>query len=81
MNIEMKIMDDTALDAHRVIDRTQSDLNKVSEDIAALYYQVCSVQGITPQRLIVDHLTSKNGAFALVQTQGNNFKFMYCFKF
>ena len=49
MDIELKSMDESAGDAHKTIDMTQSDLNAISEELAALYYQVCTVQGVTPQ--------------------------------
>ena len=61
MEIELKGMDESARDANRVIDATQLDLNKVSEDLAALYYQVCSFKGLTPQRVMLDHMTKKQG--------------------
>lgn len=59
MEVELKSMDDSALDAHKTIDSTQSDLNAISEELAALYYQVCTVQGVTPQRVMLDHMNNK----------------------
>jgi hypothetical protein len=61
MDIELKGMDESARDAHKVIDTTQLDLIKVSEELAALYYQVCSAKGLTPQRVMLDHMNAKQG--------------------
>lgn len=57
MEIEMRGMDDAAADAHRTIDTTQTDLNFISEELANLYYKVCNVQGVTAQRVMLDHMT------------------------
>ena len=59
MEVELQSMDECALDAHKTIDSTQSDLNAISEELAALYYQVCTVQGVTPQRVMLDHMNNK----------------------
>lgn len=61
MEIEMRSMDDAAVDAHRTIDTTQTDLNFISEELSNLYYKVCNVQGVTAQRVMLDHMT---GIFA-----------------
>ncbi|CAL8130584.1 unnamed protein product [Orchesella dallaii] len=59
MEIEMRSMDDAAADAHKTIDTTQGDLNFISEELANLYYKVCNVQGVTAQRVMLDHMTGK----------------------
>lgn len=59
VEIEMKSMDDAAVDAHKTIDTTQTDLNFISEELANLYYKVCNVQGVTAQRVMLDHMTGE----------------------
>jgi protein bicaudal D len=56
LGFEMKNMDESAADAHRTLDATQTELNMVSEELANLYYKVCNVQGVTPQRVMLDHM-------------------------
>lgn len=54
--IDLRSMDEAAADAHKTLDSTQSDLNMVSEELANLYYKVCNVQGVTPQRVMLEHM-------------------------
>lgn len=39
------------------------DLNRISEKLAALYYHICSVNGETPSRILLDHASKTEGAF------------------
>lgn len=65
----MRSMDDAAVDAHRTIDTTQADLNFISEELANLYYKVCNVQGVTAQRVMLDHMTSKTSTIDYSSSQ------------
>jgi len=56
LSLEMTSMDESAADAHKTLDATQTELNLVSEELANLYYKVCNVQGVTPQRVMLDHM-------------------------
>ncbi len=56
LEIDLRSMDDAAADAHKTLDSTQADLNVVSEELSNLYYKVCNVQGVTPQRVMLDHM-------------------------
>ncbi|RWS02827.1 protein bicaudal D-like protein [Dinothrombium tinctorium] len=39
---------------------TQDDLTSISEELADLYHHVCHVNGMTPNRIILDHATETN---------------------
>jgi len=38
---------------------TPEDLNRMSEKLAALYYHICSVNGETPNRIMLDHANTE----------------------
>ncbi|XP_035710459.1 protein bicaudal D isoform X2 [Folsomia candida] len=74
--IDLRSMDEAAADAHKTLDSTQSDLNMVSEELANLYYKVCNVQGVTPQRVMLEHMDKDgkiNSPAKSMGFQGNNF--------
>lgn len=52
----MGALEEGAGAAHGALDATQADLASVQDELANLYYKVCSTQGVTPQRVMLDHV-------------------------
>lgn len=42
-------------DAGGCLDKAQNDLQNISDELAQLYHHVCTVNGETPSRVILDH--------------------------
>lgn len=42
-------------EASSSLDAAQNDLNTVSDELAQLYHHVCTVNGETPSRVLLDH--------------------------
>lgn len=52
---DLKLMRDFASEASSSLDVSQNNIQIVSEELAQLYHLVCTVNGQTPTRVILDH--------------------------
>lgn len=52
---DLKLFKEFSVDAGASLEDTQSNLQTVTEDLAQLYHHVCTVNGQTPSRVILDH--------------------------
>lgn len=54
--IALRCMEESALEAHKSLDSTQGELNKVSDDIAGIYYTICGALGEVAQRVLLNQM-------------------------
>lgn len=52
---DLKLLKEFAKDAGTTLEETQNNLQTVTEDLAQLYHHVCTVNGQTPSRIILEH--------------------------
>lgn len=52
---DLKLLRNFASEASSSLDETQNNIQTVSEELAQLYHLVCTVNGQTPTRVILDH--------------------------
>lgn len=64
---DLKLLRDFACEAGASLDESQNSLQGVSEDLAQLYHHLCTINGQTPSRVILDHEKE-------AQTPSNYFK-------
>lgn len=52
---DFKLLKEFASQAGTTLDETQNNLQSVTEELAQLYHHVCTVNGQTPTRVVLDH--------------------------
>lgn len=52
---DIEILSKIASEAGGSLDSAQNDLQNISEELAQLYHHVCTVNGETPSRVVLDH--------------------------
>ncbi|XP_046753335.1 protein bicaudal D isoform X1 [Diprion similis] len=52
---DISILSELAADAGSSLDSAQNDLQTISDELAQLYHHVCTVNGETPSRVLLDH--------------------------
>ncbi|XP_012253235.2 protein bicaudal D isoform X3 [Athalia rosae] len=52
---DISILSELAADAGSSLDSAQNDLQNISDELAQLYHHVCTVNGETPSRVLLDH--------------------------
>ncbi|KAJ8934475.1 hypothetical protein NQ314_013350 [Rhamnusium bicolor] len=52
---DLKLLREFASEAGASLDETQNNLQTVTEELAQLYHHVCTVNGQTPTRVVLDH--------------------------
>lgn len=52
---DVRLLGELAGEASSSIDSAQNDLLTVSDELAQLYHHVCTVNGETPSRVLLDH--------------------------
>ncbi|XP_022902550.1 protein bicaudal D [Onthophagus taurus] len=52
---DLKLLKEFASDAGTSLDETQNNLQIVTEELAQLYHHVCTVNGQTPDRVVLEH--------------------------
>lgn len=52
---DVQLLGELAGEASTSLDTAQNDLLLVTEELAQLYHHVCTVNGETPSRVILDH--------------------------
>ncbi|XP_015597670.1 protein bicaudal D isoform X2 [Cephus cinctus] len=52
---DVKILSKIAAEAGSSLDSSQNDLLTISDELAQLYHHVCTVNGETPSRVVLDH--------------------------
>lgn len=52
---DVQLLGELAGEASTSLDTAQNDLLSVTEELAQLYHHVCTVNGETPSRVILDH--------------------------
>lgn len=52
---DVSILSKLAAEAGSSLDSAQNDLQNMSDELAQLYHHVCTVNGETPSRVILDH--------------------------
>ena len=52
---DVSILSKLAAEAGGSLDSAQNDLQNMSEELAQLYHHVCTVNGETPSRVVLDH--------------------------
>ena len=55
LNHDIRIIESLAAEAQSVLGGTQNDLGNVSEELAKIYHHICTVQNITPSRVMLQH--------------------------
>ncbi|XP_072388509.1 protein bicaudal D [Diabrotica undecimpunctata] len=63
---DLKLLRDFACEAGASLDESQNTLQGVSEDLAQLYHHLCTINGQTPSRVILDH--EKEGLTPMTET-------------
>ncbi|CAH0550520.1 unnamed protein product [Brassicogethes aeneus] len=63
---DLKLLSEFASEAGASLDETQNNLQTVSEELAQLYHLVCTVNGQTPSRVVLDH--EKEGMTPITET-------------
>lgn len=53
--LDVRILGEIAGEAGSALDVAQNDLSTVSDELAQLYHHVCTVNGETPSRVLLDH--------------------------
>ncbi|KAG7200256.1 hypothetical protein KM043_017726 [Ampulex compressa] len=52
---DVSILSKLAVEAGGFLDSAQNDLQNISDELAQLYHHVCTVNGETPSRVVLDH--------------------------
>lgn len=52
---DIRLLGKLAGEAGSSLETAQNDLLAVSDELAQLYYHVCTVNGETPNRIVLDH--------------------------
>lgn len=52
---DVRLLAELAGEASSSLDTAHSDLSNVTEELAQLYHHVCTVNGETPSRVLLDH--------------------------
>ena len=60
LNHDVRIIESLAAEAQSVLGVTQNDLGNVSEELAKIYHHICTVQNITPSRVMLQHSKGKH---------------------
>ncbi|XP_066158406.1 protein bicaudal D [Euwallacea fornicatus] len=55
LDADFKLLKDFACQAGASLDESQNNLQSVTEELAQLYHHVCTVNGQTPTRVVLDH--------------------------
>ncbi|XP_044734868.1 protein bicaudal D isoform X2 [Chrysoperla carnea] len=55
LETDVRILGEIAGEAGSALDVAQNDLSTVSDELAQLYHHVCTVNGETPSRVVLDH--------------------------
>lgn len=63
---DFKLLREFATEAGGSLDETQNNLQTVTEELAQLYHHVCTVNGQTPSRVVLDH--EKEGMTPMTET-------------
>lgn len=63
---DFKLLKEFASQAGATLDETQNNLQSVTEELAQLYHHVCTVNGQTPTRVVLDH--EKEGLTPMTET-------------
>ncbi|KAG5891425.1 hypothetical protein JTB14_031491 [Gonioctena quinquepunctata] len=63
---DLKLLREFASEAGASLDETQNNVQTVSEELAQLYHHVCTVNGQTPTRVVLDH--EKEGMTPMTET-------------
>lgn len=63
LQTDVRLLGELASEAGSSLDSAQNDLQAVSDELAQLYHHVCTVNGETPSRVLLDH-EKKGGASA-----------------
>lgn len=63
---DLKLLREFAGEAGASLDETQNNLQTVTEELAQLYHHVCTVNGQTPTRVVLDH--EKEGMTPMTET-------------
>lgn len=66
INSDFKLLREFAIEAGASLDETQNNLQIVTEELAQLYHHVCTVNGQTPTRVVLDH--EKEGMTPMAET-------------
>ncbi|KAF7265372.1 microtubule-associated protein Bicaudal D [Rhynchophorus ferrugineus] len=66
MEGDFKLLREFATEAGTSLDETQNNLQTVTEELAQLYHHVCTVNGQTPTRVVLDH--EKEGMTPMTET-------------
>ena len=63
---DIRLLGELAGEASTSLDAAQNDLLTVSEELAQLYHHLCTVNGETPNRILLDHeKSSETGTKAI----------------
>lgn len=55
LQADVRLLGELTGEASSSLDAAQNDLNTVSDELAQLYHHVCTVNGETPSRVLLDH--------------------------
>ncbi|CAH1164106.1 unnamed protein product [Phaedon cochleariae] len=66
LDADLRSLREFAGEAGASLDETQNNLQTVSEEVAQLYHHVCTVNGQTPTRVVLDH--EKEGMTPMTET-------------
>jgi protein bicaudal D len=66
LECDLKLLREFASEAGTSLDETQNNLQTVTEELAQLYHHVCTVNGQTPTRVVLDH--EKEGMTPMTET-------------
>ncbi|XP_066244951.1 protein bicaudal D [Euwallacea similis] len=66
LDADFKLLKDFACQAGASLDESQNNLQSVTEELAQLYHHVCTVNGQTPTRVVLDH--EKEGMTPMTET-------------
>lgn len=55
LEADVRLLGELTSEASNSLDAAQNDLNTVSDELAQLYHHVCTVNGETPSRVLLDH--------------------------
>lgn len=55
LEYDMKLLREFSCEAGTSLDETQNNIQTVTEELAQLYHHVCTVNGQTPNRIVLEH--------------------------
>jgi protein bicaudal D len=55
LQTDVRLLGELAGEAGSSLDTAQNDLLTISDELAQLYHHVCTVNGETPSRVLLDH--------------------------